>query len=800
MWRANCELVRSWESYASGRFAHGRRALLLAIALIIMMTMFAACGGGGTSGNPQPSATLSGNWQFTMAPLSDGNQNDPTFGPGLMGGFLLQNNDGSATGQAVYSLTSSAANSLPCNSGSATLTDYKIDGTTVSLTYMAGTPTNNITFMLTGTLSSTPNGPVINPGSYTTTVVTPTGSTACGYAETTGLSWSATSVPPLTGTIQGSFHSTGGAAGLNNQDFLVSGSLTEGDNIGASNATVTGTLSFVDPTTNLSVYPCFSYASVNGQISGNSVILQIIGTNGSTVGQIGEPAVLLGSTGIHSVTFDSVQGGYVLHGPEPSYMVGTTACGGSVGSTVTAGDYGNICLALNSASACQQPVTLSPYVINFPAQLMGSAATTQTITLANNANATLNGLTLNFSNNSDNTFVGQSDFNGLPSFAETDACGVGGAPSKGQPFYLNSGQSCSVIVSFSPQESCPWLPFGSPAAITGAAPQYCPFPQTATVTVNSPTSADSDKAFAVPITGVGLSAIQPSTPELDFSAEEQFNPPEASQPQTLSFTNYGANSVQILGSAPCLNPPQNRPIKLPRPLAIGSPVAGLQVVAYYSPFAGNLAADNTTITYNCDSDPGTFLPNFQISSDTCTGTDLAPQASCSLEITYVPQPKTNIGSSGLDAFLELNTVQCTSAVTSDCEIDSGRFPVELKSDGPSPLRMTPSAGLDFGIQKKGTTSNPQTVTLTNDGTLTNPLTVTFVGTILVSGNYSIPSGGDSCPAGLAPGDSCTVSVTFTPGSVGFASGQLTIDYTQETSSGVVTTGYPQFVYLRGTGQ
>jgi AraC-like DNA-binding protein len=37
---------------------------------------------------------------------------------------------------------------------------------------------------------------------------------------------------------------------LTNQDFAVTGFFTQGQNIGASNATVTGSLSFIDPITN----------------------------------------------------------------------------------------------------------------------------------------------------------------------------------------------------------------------------------------------------------------------------------------------------------------------------------------------------------------------------------------------------------------------------------------------------------------------------------------------------------------------------------------------------------------------
>ena len=775
--RAVCGASRqALSSRFCGGYVKSPLLVLLAATLLAATMTLSACGGS-SSGAAQQSATLSGNWQFTVAPPADG-----AFLGGLQGGFLLQQN-GAVTGAATYAVSLPEL-LIPCNSGSAPITGT-ISGQNVTLTAVAGTET----FTLTGMLSSDGSTMV---GTYTSTAGTAGDGTPCGTAQT-GLQWSAILVPPITGSIQGNFHSTGGSAGLGNQDFAVSGSLTQGENIGASNATVTGLLSFIQPGMSASDYPCFSTASVNGQISGNSVILQIIGTSGSTIGQIGEPSGSFGSTGVNPVTFNSASGGNILQGLQPTYMVAAGSCGGSLGSTVTAGDYGNICLAvggtLGSANACQQPITLSPAVLNFPAQLLGSVATTQTITLGNNSSSTLNGLALNWANNGDNTFGGFSDFNGLPSFTETDACGLAGVPSNGEPFSLSSGQSCAITVSFTPQESCPWLPFGTPPAITGAPPEWCPFPQTAQVTVNTQVSADNNKSFVVPITGIGVSAIVPSIPELDFGAEEQLNPPEASLPQMLSFTNNSASSLQILGSVPCLNPPKG-PLKLPHPLLGTSSVAGLQVVSNGSGSILPITADGNTINYNCDSDSGTFLPNFQISSDSCTGTVLVPQASCSLQVAYVPQPNTDINS-GLDYFLELNTVQCSSTVTSDCEIDSGRFPVELKANTPSPLRMSPGAGLNFGNQKKGTTSAPLTITLLNDPTLASPQTVTFVGKILVQGNYAET---DDCPVTLAPGSSCTLTITFAPSGVGFESGQLTINYSPEPF------GAPQFVYLRGTGQ
>src|ERR1035438_770058 len=78
---ANCEAVP---------FPNPGLWVLLAATTIIMMIVLAGCGSNGSQ-SPQQGAALAGNWQFTMAPQTDGNSGDPTFNGGLQGGFLLQN-------------------------------------------------------------------------------------------------------------------------------------------------------------------------------------------------------------------------------------------------------------------------------------------------------------------------------------------------------------------------------------------------------------------------------------------------------------------------------------------------------------------------------------------------------------------------------------------------------------------------------------------------------------------------------------------------------------------------------------
>lgn len=441
-------------------------SLPLATLLACLAALSGCTAATGNIGTPGPAPTLSGNWQFTMAPPGDG-----SYTGGLQGGFLLQN--GSATtGSVAYSVA--AGNAQPCNVGSAAVTGT-LDGEQVSLTATAGTQT----FTLTGTLS--PNNSSM-AGTYNSTAGTGSGGSACGTVQS-GVNWYATLVPPLTGSLQGTFHSSGGAAGLNEQDFPVTGSLTQAVNTGSSSANLTGTLTFVNPETNVSQYPCFASAPLTGAVSGTNITLQIGGAGSSIIGQIGS---LPGSTtGLNPLTFEYVTGGNILLGPAPSYMVATgpppagsnNACPGSLsgpGSQTPPGDYGSVCLAINGTSLCPLPLTLNPNILSFEPQSLDSPPTSLTITLTNTNGSALNALTLSLANN-----TGPGDF------TETDTCGPSGLPSAGAPFALSSNQACVITITFTPQQDCP---SGTPSI-------SC---LTATLSATSP---DNDAVFTVAVSG-----------------------------------------------------------------------------------------------------------------------------------------------------------------------------------------------------------------------------------------------------------------------------------------------------------
>ena len=117
---------------------------------------------------------------------------------------------------------------------------------------------------------------------------------------------------------------------------------------------------------------------------------------------------------------------------------------------------------------------------------------------------------------------------------------------------------------------------------------------------------------------------------------------------------------------------------------------------------------------------------------------------------------------------------------------------QIQSDMSTPIQITgpavslSPASLNFGSQSTGTSSAAMPVTVTNSGV--SALTITGVA---VSG----PNAGDysatGCIGTLAPGNPCTISVTFTPVTTGTRSASVAI-----TDN---APGSPQIISLSGTG-
>ena len=149
-------------------------------------------------------------------------------------------------------------------------------------------------------------------------------------------------------------------------------------------------------------------------------------------------------------------------------------------------------------------------------------------------------------------------------------------------------------------------------------------------------------------------------------------------------------------------------------------------------------------------------------TDDCPAT-LAIGSTCTIQVTFAP-----------------NAIGAINGIVSvNGQDDRG---LTLSGAGIPPIGFSP-ASLDFGTVDPGTTSTPQTVTLTN-----NQTTILTINNISTSGDYAQTN---NCPASLAVGESCDIQTTFTPTVSGAVPGALT----------VVTDALPgsQPLLLTGTG-
>jgi uncharacterized repeat protein (TIGR01451 family) len=154
----------------------------------------------------------------------------------------------------------------------------------------------------------------------------------------------------------------------------------------------------------------------------------------------------------------------------------------------------------------------------------------------------------------------------------------------------------------------------------------------------------------------------------------------------------------------------------------------------------------------------------------CDGVTLAPAASCTEKVAFAP---TTVGPQ-----------TGTWSVTSNAA--GSPHSVSLSGEGvaaPTPAVTLNPTSLTFASQAVGTTSPPQSVTLTNSGTAT-----LNVSSIQVTGDFAQTN---NCGSTVGAGASCTLSVTFTPLIAGGRTGSLKVFSD--------ASGSPHAVSLSGTG-
>jgi hypothetical protein len=170
---------------------------------------------------------------------------------------------------------------------------------------------------------------------------------------------------------------------------------------------------------------------------------------------------------------------------------------------------------------------------------------------------------------------------------------------------------------------------------------------------------------------------------------------------------------------------------------------------------------------------GANASDFAISANTCNSATLAPNATCTVSVTFTPAV---VGSRSAslsftdDAPLSPQAVALTGAGAT------------------SGINFNPTS-VSFGNQTVSTTSAPQTITVTNNGGASLHITsVTPTGTN--ASDFAKTS--DTCTgATVAASATCTVTLTFTPGATGARSASLSFVDDAPNS--------PQTVALTGTG-
>jgi WD40 repeat protein len=111
---------------------------------------------------------------------------------------------------------------------------------------------------------------------------------------------------------------------------------------------------------------------------------------------------------------------------------------------------------------------------------------------------------------------------------------------------------------------------------------------------------------------------------------------------------------------------------------------------------------------------------------------------------------------------------------------------ELYVVGRGPLVSLASGPLGFGAQQVGTTGGAQSVTLTNDGTAK----LAISGVTISGADPSDFTARSGCPATLAQGGSCTVSVRFAPTAVSLRTAEVgVVDDAPLSPQAIAVSGY-----------
>ena len=402
-------------------------------------------------------------------------------------------------------------------------------------------------------------------------------------------------------------------------------------------------------------------------------------------------------------------------------------------------------------------VSLAPASLDFSTQAVATTSAAQTITVSNTGNVPLTISSISSTN---------------PEYAQTNTCAG----------TLNASATCTVSVTFTPTAA-------------GA--------QGGTIYVATNVGTPS-----VSLTGSGTGPVATVSPASLNFGNVNLNTASGTQSVTINSTGTTALTISSISISGDFSQTNNCPASL----ATGS---NCVVQVTFNPIlagtrGGTLVIDdNGSLGGHSISLSGTGLgPAFTLAPGSLSfgtvavGATATPQSIALTNTGTVILTSIAISASGSD-FAQTNNCPSSLAINATCSINVSFTPTAtgtrtgsinvssnanpqsapLTGAGSGPVVQLNPTSLNFGNQIKTATSAAQTVTLTNGGNVS-----LNISSITANGDFAQTN---NCPSSLGASSFCTISVTFTPSSVGAATGAVTI----VDDAG----GSPHLVALSGTG-
>ncbi len=447
----------------------------------------------------------------------------------------------------------------------------------------------------------------------------------------------------------------------------------------------------------------------------------------------------------------------------------TPTTSGNVSGTLTITDsaQGSPQSVALSGSGNGATVSFSPSSVNFGNQVVNATSAGQVVTMTNNGNATLNITSITAtpsqytiaSTTCGSTLTAGANCTFTVTFDPTQTGTLNGSiavvdSGYGSPQTISlSGTGTQGVLTLSPAS----LTFGVQLLNTSSAAQTVTATNTgnATITINSISTlanfTQTNNCGAALAVGASCSINVTFTPVNINLLSGTFSIYDnaASSPQTISVSGTG---TQVNVNPSSLNFGT---------ISVGT-TSSAMLVTLSNVGSSSVSISNVTIT-------GTNSTDFA-QTNTC-GSSVGPNASCAFSVTFTP------GAAG------------TRTATLSVYDSGGASPQAVSlsgtgySNGTGPAVTFNPTSLSFGNQNYKTKSAVMKVTLTNTGGATLDIT-----SITPSSNYSDTT---TCLSTLAAGQSCTISVSFTPTVVGTDNGSVTVVDNASNS--------PQSVSLTGTG-